>query len=142
MRQATAFALLPSRAGAAVLGAVGVLALALASVGLYGVMAYSLSRRTREIGLRRALGAGRGDVLRLVLREGGLILAIGLVSGMALALLATQPLVRFLVPGLRPTDPIAYVSVAVALILVGCAASLTPALRALRIDPMSALRYE
>ena len=142
MSRATAFALFPSRAGAALLGTIGSLGLALASIGLYGVLAYSMSRRTREIGLRVALGAKRTDVLRLVLAEGAWILSLGLAIGGFLAVFATRPAARFLVPGLRPVDPLTYAVVAGVLIGIGCAASLTPALRALRIDPMVALRYE
>lgn len=142
MSGATAFALLPSRMGAGLLGTAGVLGLALASVGLYGVLAYSISRRTREIGLRMALGAQRGQVLRLVLREGAWILGLGLAAGGVISVLITRPLVRFLVPGLQPTDPASYLLVAVVLVAVGFAAGLRPAARALRIDPLRALRYE
>lgn len=142
MQGATAFALLPSRMGAGLLGTAGVLGLALASVGLYGVLAYSISRRTREIGLRMALGAQRGQVLRLVLREGAWILGLGLAAGGVISVLITRPLVRFLVPGLQPTDPASYLLVALVLLAVGFAAGLRPAARALRIDPLRALRYE
>jgi predicted permease len=142
MVRATAFALLPSQIGATLLGAIGILGLLLASVGLYGVLAYSISRRTREIGLRVALGARNGQVVRLVVREAAWILSYGLVIGMVLAVFVTKPLARFLVPGLKPTDPITYLAVTAVLVAVGCAASLTPAMRALRIDPMAALRYE
>src|SRR5688572_17120486 len=142
MSRATAFALLPSQLGAALLGTIGVLGLALASVGLYGVLAYSISRRTREIGLRVALGAHPVDVVRLVATEGAWILSLGLGIGFFLALFVTRPLARFLVPDLTPTDPLTYFVVAVVLMLVGCAASLTPAVRALRIDPMVALREQ
>ena len=142
MSRATAFALFPSRAGAALLGTVGSLGLILASIGLYGVLAYSMSRRTREIGLRVALGATRADVLRLVLAEAAWILTLGLATGSFLAAFTTRPAAMFLVPGLRPVDPLTYAVVAGILVAIGCAASLTPAVRALRIDPMVALRYE
>jgi putative ABC transport system permease protein len=118
------------------------LGLVLASVGLYGVLAYSISRRTREIGLRVALGAQRRDVLRLVMREGAWIVSTGLGFGISLAVFFTKPLARFMVPDLRPTDPVTYGAVAMVLIGVGFAASLTPTLRALRIDPLAALRHE
>jgi predicted permease len=133
MHQAMAFALFPSRVGAALLGAIGSLGLFLAAVGLYGVLAYSINRRVREIGLRMALGAEKRDVLRLVLGEGASILVSGLAIGMFLAVL---------VPGIRPMDPLTYMAVTGILICVGLAACITPALRALRIDPMIALRYE
>ncbi len=142
MSRATAFALLPSRAGALMLGSVGFLGLALASVGLYGVLAYSITRRTREIGLRVALGARREEILRLVLKEAGWIVGLGLIVGILIALAITRPLTRFLVPGLSTSDPATYATVAFVLLLVGAMAALTPALRALRIDPMTALRYE
>ena len=142
MSLATGFALLPSQMGAYLLGAMGALGLALASVGLYGVLAWSLSRRTREIGLRVALGARRPDILRLVLAEGAWVLAAGLATGAFLAFFVTRPLARFLVPGLAPSDPATYLAVTLILLAVGCTASLIPALRALRIHPMTALRYE
>jgi predicted permease len=142
MSRALGFAMLPSRMGAILLGTIGALGLLLAAVGLYGVLAYAISRRTREIGLRVALGARRGQVLRLVLREGAWILSIGLAAGVFFALFVSKPLARFLVPGLTPADPLTYVIVGSVLVAVGCAASLTPALRALRIDPLAALRHE
>ncbi|MGH9719305.1 MAG: ADOP family duplicated permease, partial [Bryobacteraceae bacterium] len=142
MSSAMGFALLPSQAGAFMLGCIGVLGLALASVGLYGVLAYSISRRTREIGLRVALGAQRGQVLQLVLGEGARILSLGLTAGVVIAMFVTKPAAKFLAPGLKPSDPLSYMAVAVVLILAGFAASLIPALRALRIDATVALRYE
>jgi putative ABC transport system permease protein len=142
MSQAMAFALMPSRTGAVALGAAGLLGLLLASVGLYGVLSYSTSRRTREIGLRVALGARTAQVLRLVLAEGACAIVAGLAVGMALALWVTRPLAMFLVPGLEHTDPPAYLAVAVILLLVGCVASVVPALRALGVDPIAALRHD
>lgn len=142
MNQALAFALLPSRAGAGLLGVIGTLGLTLSSVGLYGVLAYSVSRRIREIGLRIALGAQRGDVLRLVLGEGAWILGAGLAIGIFVALFVTRPLTMFLVSGLTPSDPLTYFSVTAVLLIVGCVASLVPAYRALQADPAVALRYE
>ncbi len=142
MSRATGFALLPSRVGATLLGTIGLLGLALASVGLYGVLAYSISRRTREIGLRVALGAKPGDVLRLVMVEGAWILFLGLGIGVSLALLVTRPLAIYLVPGVSASDPITYAGAVAALMAVGCTASLLPALRALRIDPLAALRND
>jgi len=142
MNQAMGFALLPSRAGAGLLGVIGTLGLTLASIGLYGVLAYSVSRRIREIGLRVALGAQRGDVLRLVLGEGAWILGVGLAIGISVSIFLTKPLTMFLVAGLKPSDPFTYISVAAVLVAVGCVASLKPALRALKADPAVALRYE
>ncbi|MEO8129487.1 MAG: ABC transporter permease [Bryobacteraceae bacterium] len=142
MSQAMGFALLPSRAGAGLLGVIGALGLTLASIGLYGVLSYSVSRRIREIGLRIALGAQRGDVLRLVLGEGAWILGVGLATGISVSIFFTKPLTMFLVAGLKPSDPFTYVSVAAVLLVVGCIATLKPALRALAADPAVALRYE
>lgn len=141
MNRALAFALLPSQVGAFLLGTIGLLGLVLAAVGLFGVLSYSIDRRTREIGLRVALGAHRGHVLKLVMREGAWIVCLGLGIGVALAILVTRPLARFLVPGLEPTDPLTYVAVGIVLICVAILASLTPTLRALRVDPMVALRH-
>jgi predicted permease len=142
MRDAMGFAFLPSRVGAALLGSMGLLGLALASIGLYGVLAYSVARRTREIGLRVALGADRGAVLRMVARESFGLLAIGLGIGLTISLFATRPLAMFLVPELKADDPATFLTVAAVLGLVTCVATLGPVLRALRVDPMTALRYE
>lgn len=142
MNQATAFALLPSRAGASLLGIIGLLALALASIGLYGVLSYSVSRRIAEIGLRVALGAQRCDVLKLVLREGVWILGAGVAIGIFVSIFVTKPLALFLVPGLRPSDPPTYIVVVAVLVFVGCVASVKPALHALQADPATSLRYE
>ncbi len=142
MRDALGFAFLPSRVGAALLGSMGLLGLALASIGLYGVMSYSVARRTREIGLRVALGADRGAVLRMVARESLALLAGGLSIGLGIAAFATRPLAMFLVPELSASDPATFLTVVAVLAAVAFAATLGPALRALRVDPMTALRYE
>jgi len=142
MRDSMGFAFLPSRVGAALLGSMGLLGLALASIGLFGVMSYSVARRTREIGLRVALGADRGAVLRMVARESFALLAIGLAIGLGIAAFATKPLAMFLVPELSTTDPTTFLTVVAVLAAVACVATLGPALRALRVDPMTALRYE
>ena len=142
MRDSLAFAFLPSRLGAALLGSMGLLGLALASIGLYGVMSYSVARRTREIGLRVALGADRQAVLRMVARESFALLGIGLAIGLGISVFATKPLAMFLVPDLSTSDPATFLTVVAALATVAFAATLGPALRALRVDPMVALRYE
>jgi len=142
MRDAMGFALLPSRVGAGLLGSMGLLGLALASIGLYGVLAYSVARRTREIGLRIALGADHAAVLRMVARESFVLLGIGLAIGLGISVLATKPLAMFLVPELSTSDPATFLTVAGVLTAVAVAATLGPALRALRVDPMTALRYE
>ena len=142
MRNALGFALLPSRIGAALLGSAALLGLALASIGLYGVLAYSVTRRKSEIGLRMALGADGRAVLKMVLRESGALVGSGVAVGLGIAVFATRPLAMFLVSELRPTDPVTWLGVIGVLAAVAVAATLAPALRAIRIDPMTALRSE
>jgi len=116
-------------------------ALALAAMGVYGLMSYSASQRTHEIGIRMALGAKRAEVLRLVLRQGMLLAMVGVVLGAAGALLLTRFL-SSLVYGVGVNDPVTFVSVAVLLSGVAAFASLIPAWRVAKTDPMVALRYE
>jgi predicted permease len=142
MSNALIFALLPSRFGAAILSSVGLLGLALASIGLYGALSYSVSRRVREIGLRVALGATPTGVLVLVIRQSAALAATGIATGLVLGIFAVRPLALFLTPEVSPTDPSTFVSVAVTLFSVALVATVSPALRALRIDPMAALREE
>jgi predicted permease len=117
------------------------IALFLALVGLYGLMAYSVSRRTREVGIRMALGAQRSDVLLLVLKKAALLLALGLVSGLAGSWFATHAIGAFLF-GVGQHDPITILSVCALLAVCGLIAALIPARRAASIDPMQALRSE
>jgi ABC-type antimicrobial peptide transport system permease subunit len=113
----------------------------LAGVGLYGVMAYSVSQRTREIGIRMALGADPGGVLRIVMREGLLLALLGIAAGLAIALAAT-PRIAPLLYQVSPADPVSIAGAALFLIVVAVLASLIPALRATRVDPIRALRQE
>ncbi len=119
----------------------GAVALVLAAVGLYGVIAYSVAHRTREIGIRMALGAQAGDVLKLVMREGGTLIAVGLSIGMAAAWGATRLIAGHLY-GVSPTDPLTFAAIALLLIIVTLLACWIPARRATKVDPMIALRYE
>ena len=119
----------------------GLLATLLAAIGLYGVLAYSTAQRTREIGIRMALGAGGGNVLRLVLKEGMSLVAVGVAAGLLVAAGATRLLASFLF-GVNPLDAITFLAIPVVLALVALLASYIPAHRAAKVDPMVALRYE
>lgn len=142
MVRALGLALLPSQFGAAMLGAMGILSLALAAIGLYGILLYSVSRRTREIGLRVALGATPAVILRTICRSSFGLVGAGLTIGLTLAFFGTRPLAIFLVPGVSSSDPATFGAVIAVLGMVAVLATLIPAIRALRVDPMTALRYE
>jgi predicted permease len=122
-------------------GFFGILALALACIGLYGVMSYTVAGRTKEIGVRMALGAQRGDVLRLVMREAMLLIVAGVVLGIPLAMMSTH-VIKSMLFGLSNTDPWSMALVVLTLSFVGAIAGLIPARRATKVDPMVALRYE
>jgi predicted permease len=126
---------------ASVVGALGGMALVLAAIGLYGVISYTVVQRTREIGIRMALGAQRRDALRLVLWQGVRLAAIGIAAGLAGALAATRLLAKILY-GVGPRDPVTFACVAVLMMAVALAASYIPARRATKVDPLVAVRYE
>ncbi len=141
LKEATSIVLLPQRVAAYVTAVLGLVGLVLAALGLYGVIAYSVSQRTREIGVRMALGASRTDVLRLVVREGMRLVAVGMAIGLALSLGATRLLSRFLF-NVSPVDGVTFVAVPVLLGGVALAASYLPARRAALQDPTRTLRYD
>jgi len=141
MEEHLGIALLPSRVAATLLGSFGALALLLAVVGVYGVTSYAVSRRTREVGIRIALGARFTDVLGMILSQGMIVVVIGLVIGMGAALCLTR-FASSLLYGVSATDPWTLAGVSLLLGLAGLTATLMPALRAARIPPTEALRYE
>jgi predicted permease len=117
------------------------LALLLACIGVYGIMSYTVAGRTREIGVRMALGARRDDVVQLVLRDGMLLVAVGLAVGIPLALACSRVLHSFLF-GLKSNDPLSLIAVVLMLGIVAAVAGFIPARRAAKVDPIVALRYE
>ncbi len=134
-------ALLGTRLGAAFSEAFGALALLLAAVGLYGLLSYAVAQRSREIGIRVALGAHTSTVVRLVVRQGLMMSALGAAIGLAITFGVTRLLTALLF-GVAPRDPVILGGVVVILLAVGVVASMVPALRAARVDPLTALRAE
>ncbi|MEK6321124.1 MAG: ABC transporter permease [Acidobacteriota bacterium] len=118
-----------------------VLALALAAVGVYGVMSFSVAQRTHEFGIRMALGADTRDVMKLVLREGLVIVSMGVTIGLALAFIATRLISSFLY-GVSPSDPLTFLAISLLLVGVALGACFVPGRRATKVDPMEALRYQ
>ena len=141
IRDHMGIALWPSWMGAMLLGSLGLLAFILASMGVYGVMAYSVSQRTRELGIRMALGAQSSQVIKLVLRQGMLLAVIGLAFGLFAAFGSTR-LAGSLLYGVNPSDPLVFAGVTSVLACAALAACYLPARRAARVDPVQALRME
>lgn len=119
----------------------GLLGLVLALVGVYGVISYVAAQRTHEIGVRMALGADRGDILKMVLRQGIMLVGAGVVTGLALTFVAGRGIASLLV-GVSPSDPLTLGVVSLLLALVGVIASFIPARRAMKVEPLRALKYE
>src|SRR3569833_330819 len=136
-----ALPLLPARAPGWLLGASGILAVVMTTIGLFGVIAYLVSQRTHEIGVRMALGARRSDVLKMVMGQGLRLTGIGLGLGLAAALGAAR-LLSPLLYGIEANDPATMTAVAVGLAAIALTACYLPARRAMRVDPSVALRYE
>jgi predicted permease len=141
MEQRVADSLARRRFTAVLLGLFASLALALATIGIYGVMAYLVSQGTREIGIRMALGASQAKILRLVVRQGMMLALFGVAVGLLAAFMMSR-LLSGLLYGVRSTDPLTFAAIAVLLTVVALLASYIPARRAARIDPMISLRCE
>ena len=131
----------PQKLATWMMGVFAVIALALAAIGLYAVMSYSVTQRTREIGIRMALGAQRSDVLRLVVGQGMILTFVGLAIGLGASLLLTRGMSKVLY-GVSATDPLTFAGISLLLAVIALAANYFPARRATKVDPMDALRYE
>ena len=142
MRTALAFAMLPSQIGSMLLGLMGALGTILAMVGLFGVVSFTVTRRTAEIAIRMTLGASRKTVLLLVLRDASRLILSGAIVGLALAWIVTTPLSAFLVSGVPPGDPWSFGGAIVLLVAASLAAIWRPAMRAIGIEPWKALKSD
>jgi putative ABC transport system permease protein len=141
LEELRAESLTPRRVNMLLLGAFAVLGLLLASVGIYGVLSYSVSHRTHEIGVRMALGAGQGEILKLVVGQGLLVAFMGIGIGLVASMALTR-LLQTMLFGIKPTDPATFIAVGLLLAGVALLASYIPARRATKVDPIVALRYE
>ena len=141
LETSTALGFVPQRLAASLSGSLGIVGLLLAGIGIYGVTAYTVARRTREIGIRVALGAPRRDIVGMILGQGMSIAGIGAALGSILAAAASQLLTGFLF-GIPSLDPIPFAAAVMLLLPIGLAACYVPARRATKVDPLVALRYE
>jgi ABC-type antimicrobial peptide transport system permease subunit len=142
MRSQIELAQMPARIGSGALGLLGTIGLAMAMIGLYAIINYAVNRRTFEIGVRLALGATRGSVLRMIVREGLIVVAIGCAIGVAMAIVLVRAVSPLVMLNQGRFDPLALGAVVTAIVMVGAAASLAPARRAATVDPVVALRAE
>jgi predicted permease len=141
LEDSVALGLVPQRVAASVSGSLGIVGLLLAGIGIYGVTAYAVARRTREIGIRIALGARRVDIIGMVLREGLSLTIVGSAMGLIVAAATSRVLAGFLF-GIPPIDPLTFTGTTVLFVAIGLAACYAPARRATRVDAMESLRYE
>ncbi len=141
LENALAESVAPRRFNLLLLGTFAASAVLLAVIGIYGVMSYAVTQRTREIGIRMALGARRGEIVRLVVGQGMAVALTGIAAGTAAALGLTR-LIATLLFDVKPNDPLTFAAVVIALTATALLASWVPALRAARVDPLLALRYE
>ena len=141
MNEIIALSVSPQRFNMLLLACFAGLALVLAAVGIYSVLSYTVRRRVREIGIRMALGASDADVVRMVLTDGLKPILVGVILGLAAAL-ALSRVVSSLIYGVRATDPLTFAAVALLLLIVGVLATILPAYRATRIEPVRILREE
>ena len=141
LEEAAALGLTPQRVVASIAGSLGSIGVLLAAIGIYGVTAYAVTRRTREFGIRLALGAQRADIVGMVLRQGMRLAVIGAAIGLALSAAASHVLVVVLF-GVSPMDPVIFGGATALFIAIGLAACYGPARRATKVDPVVALRYE
>ena len=141
LEESVSLGLAPQRIAASVTGSLGSVGLLLAGIGIYGVTAYAVARRTREIGIRIALGARRVDVIGMILREGVSLTLIGSGVGLIVAAAISRALAGFLF-GIPPIDPLTFTGTTVLFVAIGLAACYVPARRATRVDAMESLRFE
>ncbi len=139
---AIGLAFLPSQIGAGLMGSIAMLGLLLAAIGLYGILAFTIARRTREIGIRLALGASRAGIGAMVLRETAALVAVGAAVGLGLSVLIAKPLAAFVIPGISATNPLSLAAVCAVMALTALLATIAPLRRAIGIQPSQCLRLD